>query len=189
MKATIVLLADIEAENYGRKCMLEANQAGNIGFEMARLPQHISLKQPFKIPDLVTIENIFDELANDFYAISVPLHELECFSTNVLGYDWGGISIRTEATPQLSAMQQRLFERLEATLGPCPAEHDRDYVFHMTIAIGGAPYENYEKAYQVLRAKNYKRVLHFDKLGLLYYDNDAIKPGTYFCYKIAKLKN
>lgn len=188
MKATIVLLADIEAENYGRKCMLEANQAGNIGFEMARLPQHISLKQPFKIPDLETIENIFDELSRDFYAISVPLLELECFSTNVLGYDSGGMSIRAEATPQLSAMQQRLFERLEARLGPCPAEHDGDYVFHMTIAIGGAPYENYEKAYQVLRTQNYKRVLHFDKLGLLYYDDDSIKPGTYFCYKIEKLK-
>ena len=42
MKATFVLIADIEAENFGRKCMLEANRVGNIGFEMARLPHHIS---------------------------------------------------------------------------------------------------------------------------------------------------
>lgn len=187
MKATIVLLADIEAENYGRKCMLEANQAGCLGFEMARLPQHISLKQPFQIPDLETIENIFNKLAKEFNATSVPLLELDCFPTNVFGYASGGMSIRAEATPQLRTMQQRLFEYLE-TVGPCPAEHDSDYVFHMTIAIGGASYENYEKAYQVLSKQNYKRVLHFDKLGLLYYDDDAIKPGTYFCYKIAVLK-
>lgn len=49
MKATFVLLADVEAENFGRKCMLEAHRAGNLGFEMARLPHHISLKQPFTI--------------------------------------------------------------------------------------------------------------------------------------------
>ena len=51
MKATFVLLADVEAENFGRKCMLEAHRAGAFGFEMARLPHHISLKQPFKIPN------------------------------------------------------------------------------------------------------------------------------------------
>lgn len=35
MKATIVLLADIEAENFGRKYMLEANRVGAVGFETA----------------------------------------------------------------------------------------------------------------------------------------------------------
>ena len=48
MKATIVLIADNDAENYGRKLMLEANRYGKMGFEMARLPQHVSLKQPFR---------------------------------------------------------------------------------------------------------------------------------------------
>jgi len=77
---------------------------------------------------------------------------------------------------------------LEAKLGPCPAEHDSDYVFHMTIAIGGAAYENYEKAYQVLKEHDFHHEFNFDRLGLLYYDDDNIKLGTYFCYKIAKLR-
>ena len=47
MKATIVLIADCNAENFGRKMMLKAHRAGSLGFEMARLPQHVSLKQPF----------------------------------------------------------------------------------------------------------------------------------------------
>ncbi len=34
MKATIVLIADNDAENYGRKLMLEANRQGKMGFEM-----------------------------------------------------------------------------------------------------------------------------------------------------------
>lgn len=52
MKATIVLIASNEGENYGRKMMLRAHQAGGMGFEMARLAQHVSLKQPFIIPSL-----------------------------------------------------------------------------------------------------------------------------------------
>lgn len=47
MKATFVLIADTNTENHGRRYMLEANRIGDIGFEMARLPHHISLKQPF----------------------------------------------------------------------------------------------------------------------------------------------
>lgn len=188
MKATFVLLADIQAANFGRRCMLEANRAGDVGFEMARLPHHISLKQPFIISDLEMLENIFDEYVLEVNAISVPLLKLDCFPSNVFGYESGCLSIRAESTPQLKAMQKKLFDRLEATLGPCPAEHDSDYVFHMTIAIGGSSYENYEKAYQVLNKLDYHHEFIFDRLGLLYYHDDNIKPGTYFCYKIAKLK-
>lgn len=188
MKATFVLIADIEAENFGRKCMLDANRAGQVGFEMARLPHHISLKQPFVITNLEVLENIFDEYAHEVNAISVPLLELNCFPSNVFGYESGCMSIRAEGIPQLKKMQQKLFDHLENSLGPCPAEHDSDYVFHMTIAIGGASYENYEKAYQVLGKHNFKQEVLFDKLGLLYYDDDDIKPGTYFCYKTAKLE-
>ena len=60
MKATIVLVADSEGENYGRRIMLEAHRAGGVGFEMARLPQHVSLKQPFSIPNLSEMEAFFD---------------------------------------------------------------------------------------------------------------------------------
>ena len=86
-------------------------------------------------------------------------------------------------------MQKQLFKLLETKLGPCPAEHDSDYVFHMTIAIGGSSYENYIKAYQVLKRYDYHNEFRFDKLGLLYYNDDNIKPGTYFCYKLAKLRD
>ena len=37
---------------------------------------------------------------------------------------------------QLVEAQRRLNEGLYAKFGPCPAEHDDDYVFHMTFAIG-----------------------------------------------------
>lgn len=189
MKVTFVLIADVEAENFGRECMLEAHRAGNLGFEMARLPHHISLKQPFKISNLGAVETIFDEFVQEINAITVPLIELECFPNNVFGYESGCMSIRAESTQQLVAMQKKLFDILESKLGPCPAEHDLDYVFHMTIAIGGATYESYEKAYQMMKEHDFHHEFCSNRLGLLYYDDDNIKPGTYFCYKIAQLRD
>lgn len=189
MKATIVLVADSAAENYGRKLMLAAHKAGGMGFEMARLPQHVSLKQPFSIPGIAEMEDFFDEFAVGKKAVRIKMEEVEVCPSNVLGgVPSGCLSMRTEQTKELKEMQKELFEKLEERFGPCPAEHDDDYVFHMTFAIGGAPYESYLQAYEVLAKKTYGETLKFDKLGLLYYNDDAISPGTYFCYKIVDLK-
>lgn len=50
--------------------------------------------------------------------------------------------------------------------------------------IGGAPYENYLNAFETLSKRKYNQLFTFRKIGLLYYDDDEIRPGTYFCYKI-----
>ena len=188
MKGTIVLLAGIEAENYGRKVMYKAHKAGNLGFEMARLPQHVSLKQPFSIPNLQQFEDFFDNFAETVNPVKIQFEKLNVFPSNVLGGAPSGcMSISARKSNELESLQNKLFQKLEECFGPCPAEHDDDYIFHMTIAIGGADYVNYKKAHQDLCILDFKREFVFDKLGLLYYDDDNIKPGTYFCYKIAEL--
>ncbi|MCR5755651.1 MAG: 2'-5' RNA ligase family protein [Acetatifactor sp.] len=187
MKATIVLIADVNAENYGRRIMLEAHKAGNVGFEMARLPQHVSLKQPFSIPGLEEIESFFDEFAKGFAPVEVEFDILEVLPSNVLGGTPSGcMSIRAIRSETLDHLQKELFRRLEERFGSCPAEHDNDYVFHMTVALGGASFEQYQKAYDTLVSYDFHRKLRFDKIGLFYYDDDAIKPGTYFCLKVAE---
>lgn len=188
MKGTIVLLAENEAENYGRKLMYEAHKAGNLGFEMARLPQHVSLKQPFFIPSLQQFEKFFDCFAKTVKPIKIQFNELNVFPSNVLeGKPSGCMSISVGKSNELVSLQKELSQKLEKEFGPCPAEHDDDYNFHMTIAIGGAEYSCYEKAYLDLCKLDFKREFLFEKLGLLYYDDDNIKPGTYFCYKISEL--
>jgi len=188
MKATIVLIADVDAENYGRRLLLEAHRAGNVGFEMARLPQHVSLKQPFPIPSLEEMEDFFDEFAKGIPPVDVEFDLLEVLPSNALGGNPSGcMSIRAIRSDVLDRLQKDLFRRLEERFGPCPAEHDHDYVFHMTVALGSAPYEQYQKAYNALSNRYFHQTLRFDKLGLLYYDDDAIRPGTYFCLKVAKL--
>ena len=68
---------------------------------------------------------------------------------------------------QLVEAQRRLNEGLYAKFGPCPADHDDDYVFYMTFAIGWAGFEAYRKAYDVLIKLGYKKY--------------------YFCYKVCNL--
>lgn len=141
MKATMLLITGTEAENFGRKLMLLAYKAGNMGFEMARLPPHVSLKRPFAIKSL----------------------------------------------EQLDEVQKRLFRELEERFGPSPALHDNDYVFHMTVSIGGAPFEKYQKAYEILKKEDVRKEFCFNKLGLLYYDDDNLGSRTYFCYKVVNI--
>lgn len=190
MKATVVLIADNDAENFGRKLILDAHRYGKMGFEMARLPQHVSLKQPFVIQDLETMERFFDDFAKCLSPFDIEFVGMDLFPSNVLGgRESGCISLRVKETLQLVEAQRRLNEKLYKTFGPCPAEHDCDYIFHMTFAIGGADFESYKQAYIELKKSDYRRTFRFNKLGLFYYDDDNITPGTYFCYKVCDLPN
>ena len=188
MKATIVLIADNEAENFGRRMMLEAHKHGGMGFEMARLSQHVSLKQPFSIPDLDAMEEFFDGFVKELSPFDIEFLDVDVFPSNVLNGELSGcMSLRVKETSQLVDAQKRLNEGLYEKFGPCPAEHDDDYILHMTVAIGGAGFEAYERAYDALVKQDYKKKFRFNKLGLLYYDDDNIKPGTYFCYKVCDI--
>ena len=71
--------------------------------------ENVCLKQPFKIPSIDLIENIFDDYAQGLKEISVPLLQLDCFPSNIFGYESGVLSIRAEKTPQLEKMQKDLF--------------------------------------------------------------------------------
>ena len=188
MKATIVLIADDEVENYGRKILLEAHRIGNVGFEMTRLPFHVSLKQPFVVPSLEEIDDFFDEFTKSVSPIEVNFEELVVYRNDAIGGEPSGcLSIRIKKELEIERLQKDLFADLEKRFGPCPAPFDDDYNFHMTVAIGKVPYENYERAYNVLCKNNYNISYRFHKIGLLYYDNDKIMPGTYFCYKTVDL--
>lgn len=184
MKATFVLIPSNETENMARKLTLEAHEKGKLGFEMTRLPHHISLKQPFKMPNLQVIEQYFDEFILTLKPISVKLLNIELWQSKVFGYDSGVIVIKVEKSEELYDLHKRLNKELKERFGECHADFDGDeYTFHMTIAIGGAPFKNYEKAYKLLDKRVYNEEVVFNQLGLFYYDEDNIKPGTYFCYK------
>lgn len=189
MKATIVLMGDTSTQNYGAKMMLKANRLGDTGFEMARLPFHVSLKQPFSIGSLEEFEKFFDEFAATVKPLTLSFEKPVLFPNNAIGgIPSGCIVLRAEKTTELESLQKRLFDELTERFGPCPAAFDDNYIFHMTIAIGKAPYENYLRSFETIVSEPIEKTLRFDKLAFFYYDDDRIAPGTYFCYKAHDLK-
>lgn len=189
MKATFVLIASNEIENMARKIMLKAHKNAEIGFEMTRLPHHVSLKQPFKIADLDAIEEYFGEFAQSIPPVTVHFEDITLWPSQVFGYESGVMVLKATKTKELYDLHNRLNKELAARFGSSPADFDGDdYAFHMTIAIGGKPFSNYQKAYDMLATKVYDFSATFDQIGLLYYDSDNIIPGTYFCYKKLSLR-
>ena len=188
MKATFVLIASNEVENMARKVMLEAHRKAGLGFEMARLPHHVSLKQPFKIDNLEAVEAYFDEFVSSLGPVKVHFEEVIIWPNRIFGYDSGVMVLKAEKSKELIDLHKRLNSELEERFGSSPADYDGDaYAFHMTLAIGGRSFEDYQKAYELLDKKIYDLDTVFDQMALLYYDNDDITPGTYFCYKRVSL--
>jgi 2'-5' RNA ligase len=188
MKATFVLLANNETSNMASKMLLDANQIGQLGFEMTRLPFHVSLKQPFVIQDLTMIEKFFDEFASKLKPANVHFDEVVTWENAVFGYDSGVIALHVEKTQELSNIHKELNNQLEKRFGLCPAAFDGDpYQFHMTIAIGGAPFKQYKATGEILKERDIDSSTVFSELALFYYDKDDIQPGTYFCYKRVRL--
>ena len=109
MRATIVLLADSATSNYGAKLMLSAHQIGQVGFQMTRLPFHVSLKQPFAISDLNEMEKFFDEFAKNVPPITVTFENLQVMPNNSIGgIESGCLSIRVKKTKNLDSLQKKL---------------------------------------------------------------------------------
>ncbi len=188
MKATFVLLANYEADNLAKKILLEAHKIGRVGFESARIPSHISLKQPFKINSLEEIERYFDEFSSNLKAMSIELTTLDYLSINSFAYESGLIWFNINETKELRHIHNNLNKELEERFGSTKANFDGvNYRFHMTIALAGKPFDVYKDTFEKLEKKEYNKTYVFDEIALLYYDDDVIKPGTYISYKRIKL--
>lgn len=189
MKATIVLIADNYTANRASKLLLEANRIGELGFEMTRLPFHVSLKQPFEIKNLDEVEEFFDEFAEGLKPVNIHFENLVAWKNSVFGYDSGVMVFKAEKTEELACLHQELNSKLKEKFGECKAVFDGDeYQFHMTIAIGGKPYGYYESVLGELQKREQSFDGLFNELALFYYDGDEIEPGRYFCYKCVSLK-
>jgi len=186
MKATFVLLANNDLENYAKKLVLKAQNIGKLGFEACRLPFHVSLKQTFFIPSVESIEEYFDSFVKTLSSVTIHFTELDLYKANIMGNDSGVLSLKAERTKELDELQKRFFSELNSKFGECKADHDDDYVFHMTICYGLAPPAQYDKVYNELKGQDFNFESVFSQLGLLYYED--IKPGAYFCYKKADIK-
>ena len=149
MKATFALLADREVHNFVRKLNWDIHHKYGIGLDIARLPPHISLKQPFDVSDLDALEGYMGELAGSTPPFEVHLTQLQLIRTEIEHVETGILWLDVQETASLRELHLKLNRELAARFENTQAAFDgAEYHFHMSIAIGGQPWEVYQRAFE-----------------------------------------
>jgi 2'-5' RNA ligase len=125
MKATFALLLDHEVHNVVRKLAVEVHQHYRVGLAGSQLPPHVSLKQPFPIPDLRAVEAYFDQFARSIDPVALTFPRIG--GPGGAPVLWLEVE-ETEIVRHLhTRMNQELAERFPDTQAPffdgCPGNH------------------------------------------------------------------
>jgi len=188
MKATFALLANTEVHNLVRKLTWDIHMKYRTGTLLSRLQPHISLKQPFTIPDLPALEDYMAVLAGDLSPFEVTLTEIQQVSTVFEGVETGIIWLDVQETEILRGLHNRLNQELAQQFGGTQAVHDGpSYHFHMTVMMFGQPIEVYKQIYAEIEPKRLDLTFQVRKLGMFVYDEPLGPQGDFLTYKILSL--
>jgi len=185
MKAAFALLANTEVHNFVRKLAWEIHQKYRTGTIDSRLPPHISLKQPFRIADLIPLEEYMDELAKTITPFDVTLTELQIVPIPFAGMEYGLLWIDVQETEDLRQLHDRINEELSERFENTQADFDgANYHFHMTVMIGGQPIDVYRKYYSEISERKVNLRYTVRELAMFVYDEPMGPKGEYLTYKI-----
>ena len=188
MKAAFALLANIETHNLVRKLSWDIHRKYRTGIDICRLPPHVSLKQPFDIADLSSLEEYMTVLANSIPAMELHLTGLKLIETSIDTYETGILWLGVQETEFLRMLHNRLNQELTARFGDVSAPFDGpDYHFHMTVAMGGQPIEIYRKIYNEFEGRLNSVQSTVRELGMFVYDEMEEVHSGYVLYKIMSL--
>jgi 2'-5' RNA ligase len=188
MKATFALLANTEVHNLVRKLEWDIHQRYRIGTAHCHLPPHISLKQPFKVSDLVALEAYATELAGSITPFEVSLTEVQLKPLVFEGTEFGLLWIDVEDTPYLRQLHNRVNYELSQRFGNAQADYDGSaYHFHMTVIMGGQPIEVYRKLYSEIPDRMINLRYTVRELAMFVYDEPLGPQGEYLPYMISPI--
>ena len=163
MKAAFALLVDDEVHNVVRKLTLEVHRNYSIGLAGSQLQPHVSLKQPFFIADLRSIEAYFDQLAASIEPIALSFPRIGGPAEGPFPVLW----LEVEESATLRELHNRINRELEERFANTQAPFDGPaYHFHLTIALGRDPDPVYRSIIRELPAEKSRCIQ---------------SPGRWFC--------
>jgi 2'-5' RNA ligase len=185
MKAAFAVLANLEAYNFVRKLAWNIHFQYHTGTIDARLPPHVSLKQPFAISDLDALEQYMHELAQRIAPFEVELTKLELRSITHQERDYGLLWIAVQENPTLRALHNKLNLELSQRFGDARADFDgEEYFFHMTVMMGGQATDVYQTAFAEIAHKEVNLRYTARHLAMFVYDELMGPHGEYLTFKI-----
>jgi len=185
MKATFALLASNEIHNQVRKLTWDIHQKYRTGIDITRLPPHISLKQPFDVPDLGLLEEYMAGLAGSLDPFDVQLTELQHVDATVEDRSAGILWLDVRETEVLRQIHTRVHQELAERFGNVQAAFDGpDYHFHMTVAIGSQSTEIYRKILDEFSERLVNLQYTVRELAMFIYDEMYSLNAGYMTYMI-----
>lgn len=188
MRAAFALLADYETHNAVRKLTWQMFQEHGISLEVCRLPPHVSLKQPFHIPDVMLLESYMAELADSLPPVTIKLTEIQLIETAGTEETSSILWLKAEQSLELCQLHDRLNKELASRFNDTQADFDgSDYQFHLTLSIG-KPFSAYQNAYEEFRGTFTEIRSEAHSLALFAYDDKNDLETDYMSYKILPLR-
>ena len=179
------MLANPEIHNLVRKLSWDIHLKYRTGIDVCRLPPHISIKQPFDISDLASLENYMAELSRSIKPFSVNLTRLELIETTIDGLVTGILWLNVQETDHLRELHNRVNQELTTRFGNVPAAFDGSaYHFHMSVAIGGQPITTYHKIFDEFSGQLVNLQYTVQDLVMFVYDEITSINAGYMTYKI-----
>jgi 2'-5' RNA ligase len=185
MRAAFALLASAEIHNVVRKLAWKMHVEHRTGTRHASLPPHVSLKQPFRIADLdfAAFETYTAEFAASIEPVDITLTELQ-----VMGAEEGILWAAVEGTAVLHGLHERLNRELSEWFGDTSAPFDGpEYLFHLTVIMGGRPAEVYRTFLHELGDPRLDLRFTARELAIFVYDEAMGPEGNYMSYKVLPL--
>lgn len=188
MKATFALLATPEVHNVVRKLSWEFHQKYRTGTRHASLPPHVSLKQPFSVPDLPALEKYMDELTASIRPFELTLTKLSIVPIPFGGAEYGILWYDIEETDTLRGLHNRINSELRDRFGDTSANFDgKAYRFHMSVMMGGQLMDIYQKFHSEIPENRIDLTYTAREMAMFVYDEPMGPHADYLCYRVLPL--
>lgn len=188
MRAAFALLADQYMSNFVRKLAWDSHIKYRASVSACRLPPHVSLKQPFAISDLTSLERYMGVLAASIQPFEIFLTELQVIPIVNEGEETGILWVDVLQTETLCQLHQQLNSELEQRFANTQADHDgAGYHFHMTVMIGGQPLNIFQQLLEALPQRKVGRSFVTTELAMFVYDEPIDLEQGYMTYKVVPI--
>lgn len=181
MLATLVYLADLDAENFCGLCTLTAARSG-VNIASAALPRHISLGTPHRVEDMASYLDMARRVAHEIPPLRITLTAAAAKQAQAGDETVCWLGFHYEESPVLEQAREtaaRHFEQHHLSLpSPDPICGTRN----LTLLTGRGCFDAYQAAQRNLSDRFAGQTLAFHQLGVFYYDADVYSGSCpYFC--------
>ena len=188
MYICIAIITDNLIQNQSRKIAYDLSQKSRISILSSRLPQHISLKQSFKVKNVEEIEKYFDSITKTMQSFEINLAQVDlCLmknftsNTQILWYE-------VMESSELRELHNKLNRDLSDKFGIEMQGFDGDiFKFHSTIAYDSNKEEIFKSYFDSIKYEGMSFSFKVKEIALFYCPDDEPTPGNFITYKIQTL--